>query len=57
MKRIIFLITAIIAAVTSLNAQDDGERKLTKKERKAIEARIDSMKHANMSLQTPTSWQ
>ena len=46
MKRIIFLITAIIAVVTSLNAQDDGERKLTKKERKAIEARIDSMKHA-----------
>ena len=46
MKKIIFLITAIIAATTAGYAQDDNGRKLTKQERKAQEALIDSMMNA-----------
>lgn len=45
MKNIIFLIATIIFGTTSLNAQDNKNRELTKDERKAIEARIDSIKH------------
>ena len=44
MKKIIFLITALVIAAASGYAQDDNGRKPTKQERKAQEARIDSMK-------------
>ena len=44
MKKVIFLITALVIAAVSGYAQDDNGRKPTKQERKAQEARIDSMK-------------
>lgn len=44
MKKVIFLITALVIAAASGYAQDDNGRKPTKQERKAQEARIDSMK-------------
>lgn len=46
MKNIIFLIAAIILGTLNINAQEGNRRELTKKERKAIEARIDSIKNA-----------
>lgn len=46
MKKIIFILFAVFFAVANAAAQDDGGRKLTKKERKALEARMDSMANA-----------
>ena len=46
MKNLILLIAAIIIGTVSTYAQNDGERKLTKKERKDMEARMDSLMHA-----------
>lgn len=46
MKRIIFTLIAVIFVAAGTYAQDDGQRKLTKKERKALEARMDSIDNA-----------
>lgn len=46
MKRIIILVVAAVLAVAGAYAQDEGRSKMTKKERKAMAARIDSMLNA-----------
>lgn len=46
MKNLILLIAAIIIGTVSAYAQNGEGRKLTKKERKAMEARMDSLMHA-----------
>ena len=46
MKKIILIFLAAFIATVGAAAQDDGGRKLTKKERKALEARMDSLANA-----------
>lgn len=46
MKRIVFISVIMLFAAVAAFAQDDGQRKMTRKERKALQARVDSMLHA-----------
>ena len=46
MKRIVFMSVIMLFAAVAAFAQDDGQRKMTRKERKALQARVDSMLHA-----------
>ena len=46
MKRIVFISVIMLFAAVAAFAQDDGRRKMTRKERKALQARVDSMLHA-----------
>ena len=46
MKRIVFISVIMLFAAVAAFAQDDGRRKVTRKERKALQARVDSMLHA-----------
>lgn len=43
MKRALFIVLAAFMAFAGAAAQDGGERKLTKQERKAMQARVDSI--------------
>ena len=46
MKRIILLLALAVFVAIGAGAQDKKERKLTKQERKALEARMDSLMSA-----------
>ena len=45
-KRMILAVATMLLVAASVSAQDDGGRKLTKKERKALQERMDSLANA-----------